>query len=227
MPVKDVAKMSVSRGELGYVWFNGYAGVLLKTSKKTLIFDPVEVRVEELPPIDVVFITHEHFDHLDESLVGDIYAANKCKVVADPTSYARLKGMIPSLDLIEAKVGDKIEVNEIVVNVEPSVHPAVTPVTYVVSTEDGVVVYHTSDSAPFAEMRRIGQTYRPDIAFCTVGIAPGASPQSGAEIAKLVEPGLAIPYHGTRLREFVEILSREAPKIKTKVIERDRVYKYP
>lgn len=79
-------------------------------------------------------------------------------------------------------------------------------------------------------MKKIGEKYKPDIAFCTVDIAPGTSPRSGAEVAKLLQPKVVIPYHTgleSPLQEFVAILKREAPRIMTRILQRLEVYKYP
>ena len=127
-----------------------------------------------------------------------------------------------------ARVGEEFDVDGLTVNVEHSNHPpAATPVSFVITSEDGVTVFHTSDSLPFGDMQRIGRIYKPDITFCTIGIAPDASPRSGVEIAKLVQPKVAVPYHGTEQGEFARILAKEAPNIKCMAIQRDRVYKYP
>jgi len=99
-----------------------------------------------------------------------------------------------------------------------------------VTTEDNIRIYHSSDSRLFSEMKKIGEKYKPDIAFCTVDMAPGTSPRSGAEVAKLVQPKVAIPYHterGSALQEFATILKREAPQITTRILKRFEVYKYP
>lgn len=228
MSISQLESASVKRGEVAFLWFNSYAGVIVKTPNRILVVDPVEVDPDEFTKVNAVLITHEHYDHLDESTVEGIHATTGCLVIADSTSLRRLSESIASDKLMEARIGDKIEVDGITVNVEPSNHPpATTPVSFVITTEDGVTIFHTSDSLPFPDMRRIGLTYKPDLTFCTIGVAPGASPKTGVEIAKLVQPKVAIPYHGTQTNDFGKILRGEAPNIKCLVIQRNKVYKYP
>jgi L-ascorbate metabolism protein UlaG (beta-lactamase superfamily) len=160
----------------------------------------------------------------------DIHRLTRCQVIADQTSAGRLIDAVSSDKLHEARVGSKFKIGDVQVISEGFKHPAAAPVSFIVTTEDGIRVYHTGDSLPFPEMKSIGEQLSPDIVFCTVGPpAPGASPQTGFEIVKMVHPKMAVPYHApaTELREFAELLSREAPKVRCMVIERNKSYKYP
>ena len=73
--------------------------------------------------------------------------------------------------------------------------PLQAPVTYIITSEDEVKIYHTADSLPFPELAVMGQKEKFDVVFCTVGIAPGSTPQTGYEIARLTKPQVAVPYH--------------------------------
>jgi len=137
---------------------------------------------------------------------------------------------VPSEKLKALRAGETITIGNVRLDTMPSDHPGNQPLTFMVTTEDNVGIYHSSDSRPFSEMKRIGEKYKPDVAFCTVDIGPGTSPRSGAEVAKLVQPKVAIPYHtgrGNTPQEFVAILKGEAPQITAKILQRFEVYKYP
>lgn len=208
-------------------WFNSYSGVSIKTLGKTLVIDPCMVNAKDFGDVDAVLITHEHHDHFDEAILKEIFSLTKCMVIADPTTYELIKG-IPKTKLVKAGVGTQLKVGDVQIYVELSHHPpAATPVTYMIVCENGLAIYHTSDSLPFTDMSDIGQRFKPDLTFCTIGIAPGASPRSGAEIAKLVQPKVAVPYHGSRFNEFSDILGNEAPQIKSMILEIGKEYKYP
>jgi len=62
-----------AKNEVLFVWFNNYAGVTLKTPTKTLIVDPVDVKPRDFKNVDAILISHEHYDHLDQSLVSEIH----------------------------------------------------------------------------------------------------------------------------------------------------------
>jgi L-ascorbate metabolism protein UlaG (beta-lactamase superfamily) len=227
----SIEALTPKKGEISFVWFNNYAGVVIKTPSKTFVVDPVDVDSKAFKTVDVLLVTHEHYDHLSESIIRDIHNRTQCLVIADPTSFKRLRDTVASDKLRETRVGSEHTIDDILIRAESSNHPpATTPLTYMITSEDGVRIYHTADSLPFPEMRRIGEQYRPDVVFCTVAIAPGASPRTGVEIAKMIQPKLAVPYHtatNSDLNRFAEILSKEAPNIPCKVIERGKSYTYP
>ncbi|PHZ26737.1 MBL fold metallo-hydrolase [Yersinia sp. KBS0713] len=73
------------------LWWLGHASLLLRVSGKTVLFDPVlssrasplnfygparktpvPTRVKALPPIDVVVISHNHYDHLDVTTITQL-----------------------------------------------------------------------------------------------------------------------------------------------------------
>ena len=79
-----------------FVWFNNYAGILLKTPTKTLAIDPVDVKPKTLKNVDAILITHEHYDHLDPPLISEIQKATGCTIIADSASTKKLKLAIPN-----------------------------------------------------------------------------------------------------------------------------------
>ena len=178
-----------------FVWLNQYAGILLRTPSKTIAIDPVDVNAKKLQSVDAILITHEHYDHLDPRLLSEIQKATNCTIIADSASTKKLQNTIPSDKLQETTPGDETKIGAVSVKTKKCNHPAQTPVTYIITSEDNVKVYHTADSLPFPELALMGQKEKFDVVFCTVGISPGASPQTGFEIARLTKPEMAIPYH--------------------------------
>jgi L-ascorbate metabolism protein UlaG (beta-lactamase superfamily) len=216
------------KNEILFVWFNRYAGVTIKTPSKTLVVDPVDVKAKNLQKADAVLITHEHYDHLDQSLVAEIHRLSQCMVVADTTSAKRLRNTIPSEKLREVQPGVEVKIDDVSVKAEKCNHPpASTPVSYIITSEDGVKIFHTADSLPYPEMAIIGEREKFDVVFCTVGIAPGASPETGFEIARLTKPKVAVPYHTgstADLKRFSELLKKDMPKTTCLVPEVGKVY---
>jgi L-ascorbate metabolism protein UlaG (beta-lactamase superfamily) len=210
-----------------FVWLNSYAGILLKTPSKTLVIDPVDVKPKALSNVDSILLTHEHYDHLDPRLIVGIQKATDCAIIADAASTKKLQHTIPNGKLTEVKPGAEIKIGEVQVKAEISNHPAQAPVTYIITSEDQVKIYHTADSLPFPELAKLGQNENFDMVFCSVGIAPGASPQSGFEIARLTKPQIAVPYHTSTAAsqlEFAELLKRDLPKTACLIPEQNKIY---
>ena len=219
---------SPTKNEILFVWFNRYAGVTIKTPTKTLVIDPVDVKGRDFRDVDAILISHEHYDHLDQSTVSEIHKLTQCMVVADPTSARKLRNTIPTEKLQEVQSGSEVNIEKVSVKVEKSNHPpAATPITFIITSEDGVKVFHTADSLPFPEMTRIGEKEKLDVAFCTVGIAPGTAPETGCEIVRLTKPKVAVPYHTNSVsdqRKFAEILKKQMPKVTCLVPEVGKIY---
>lgn len=217
-----------NKNQVLFAWFNHYAGVIIKTPSKTLVIDPVDAKAKSFQNVDAVLITHEHYDHLDQALVSEIYKLTQCTVVADVTSAKRLQNTIPPDKLQEAKIGFETKIGQVTVRAEKCNHPpASSPVTYLVTSEDGVKLFHTADSLPFPEMAAIGEKEKLDLTFCTVGIAPGASPEKAVDIARLTNPKVVVPYHTgapADQRRFADLLKKELPKIACVIPEIGKIY---
>ncbi len=216
------------KNEVAFKWFNNYAGVTIKTPSKTLVVDPVDVNARKFAAIDAILITHEHYDHMDGPLVRKMQELTDCQVLADPISTKKLSNSILPEKLHEMKIGTEIKIGEVVVRAEMCNHsPASSPITFLITSEDGVKIFHTADSLPFPEMKTLGSEHKPDLAFCTVGIAPGATPQTGIEIVKLVKPKVAVPYHAASkddLKKFCEMLHKELSKVKCLIPDQGSTY---
>lgn len=223
MPIENTPE----KNAILFVWFNHYAGVLIKTPSKTLIIDPVDIRSRSFPNADAVLITHEHYDHLDQRLVNEIQKNNNCQIIADPVSTKRLQHLIPPEKLTEINPGVEIPLGKVSIKAERCNHPASSPVTYIITSEDGVKIFHTADSLPFEELEELGEKEKFDVVFCTVGIAPGTSPETGFEIARLTRPQVAIPYHTNSVAyqtKFSEIVNKELPKTACVIPELNKIY---
>lgn len=223
MPIENTPE----KNAIMFVWFNHYSGVLIKTPTQTLVIDPVDVKARNLSDVNAILITHEHYDHLDQRVVGEMQKATNCMVIADPASARRLNHLIPTEKLVEIRPNAEVKVGEVSVKAEKSNHPAAAPVTYIITSEDGVKVFHTADSLPFPELAAIGEREKFDVVFCTVGIAPSASPETGFEIARLTKPQVAVPYHTSSTaeqRKFAEILKKELPRTACLIPEQNNIY---
>ncbi len=210
-----------------FSWLNNYACILLKTPTKRILIDPTDVKTKNFPQLDAILITHEHYDHLDQRLVVDLQKNTNCTVIADQTSSQKLKTLLPQGKLITTNIGDKIKIGPVNVQTEKCRHQAASPVTYLITSEDGVKVWHTADSLSYPEMAQIGKAEDIDVVFCTVGVAQGASAESGSEMAWLIKPKIAVPYHTSSVdsqRQFAQILKKELPKTTCVIPELGKAY---
>jgi L-ascorbate metabolism protein UlaG (beta-lactamase superfamily) len=216
-----------AKNTIFFICLNNYAEVLVKTPSRTLLIDPVDTKAKIIPQLDTILVTHEHYDHLDQQLIANLQKTTNCTVIADQTSAQKLKQLIPASKLRPTIPGDKTKIGEVTVKTEKCKHPAGSPVTYIITTEDDMKIWHTADSLPYPEMAQIGKTEQLDVVFCTVGIAPGASPETGSEIAWLTKPKVAVPYHSNSAenqKQFAQLLKKQLPKTTCVIPEINKVY---
>jgi L-ascorbate metabolism protein UlaG (beta-lactamase superfamily) len=215
------------KNSIHFALLNSYSGTFLQTPTKTLLIDPVEIKAKRFPQVDAVLITHEHYDHLDQRLITEIQKATNCRVIADEASAKSLKLQIPAEKLTEIHIGDQTKIDQVTIKAQKCKHQAQAPVTYMITSEDSVRVWHTADSLPYPEMAQIAQKEPVDIVFCSIGIAQGATPKTGSEIAWLTKPKVAVPYHTNTAesqREFQKILKTELPRTTCLIPEQNKVY---
>ncbi|NHV06958.1 MAG: MBL fold metallo-hydrolase [Thaumarchaeota archaeon] len=136
-------------------------------------------------------------------------------VVCNTASAMLVKHIVPKGNLKILKPGDEFNHEIITVRAFESNHPSATsPLTYLIVFENGIKVYHASDSMPNEDMRRIGINEKPDIAFVPIGLDPGINYKVGVEIALRVMPKLVIPYHGTEFKKFENEMKKKKPDIR-------------
>lgn len=176
-------------------WINKRSGVILRSAKSTIVVDPVSIDATDFKQVDIVLITHEHLGHFSPLLINRIRAIFKSKIVAPRHVVEKLRDYVPKDYLIVVSPGSVVEINGVEIFVEKSNHVSVEPVSYIIRFKNGIAVFHTSDSLPFPKMKDVGKKFDLDIAFCTVGLVPQASHESGVKIAELSKPRVAIPYH--------------------------------
>jgi len=216
------------KNQVYFKWLNRYAGVTVKTPSATVVIDPVDVKPRDFKSMNAILITHEHYDHLDQALISEVQKQTSCMVIADRTSARKLRNVVPSDKLVEVQPGSEVNVGGVKVKAEECNHPpAMSPVSFIVTSEDGVKLYHTADSLPFPDMTKISDREKLDVVFCTVGIAPCTSPQTGVDIARLTQPKVAVPYHtgsASDQKKFAEILKNELPKVACLIPETGKIY---
>ncbi|MBN1386313.1 MBL fold metallo-hydrolase [Candidatus Woesearchaeota archaeon] len=161
-----------------------------------IYFDPF--KLDSDVPADIIFITHEHFDHCSPDDIKKLRKATTV-IVAPEECRPKLEG-----DIRFVKPGDKIEVKGINIEAVPAYnlnkfrspgvpfHPkSDNKVGYVV-TVDGKRLYHAGDTDNIPEMSKLGDI---DIAFLPVSGTYVMTPEEAAEACSIIRPKLAVPMH--------------------------------
>ncbi|HZD43112.1 MAG TPA: metal-dependent hydrolase [Methanomicrobiales archaeon] len=174
----------------------GHSCFLLEGSKRLLI-DPFVP--EGTPPkdVDMVFVTHGHYDH-----VGEALNLKKKTVTNNEIAKFMTEKGVPAVGM---NLGGTVEVDGISVTMVPALHSSgldkAGPGYYggmaagFVIRMDGVTVYDAGDTALFSDMRLIGDLYRPDVALLPIGSYYTMGPREAMMAAEFVGAPLVVPMH--------------------------------
>lgn len=184
----------VDPGEVG-VSFIGHSSFLLQIGGRAVLIDPVfakrlillrrqrraGLRINEMPAVDVVLLTHAHMDHLNiTSLRRVIRSAQmlgkKAPDVVVPWGVEDLVAGLGFSRVHGLKWWEKLDVRGLTVTLTPCKHWGARMFNdthrgyggYVVEA-DGQSVYHSGDTAYFSGFAEIGERLQPRIALLPIG----------------------------------------------------------
>ncbi len=184
---------------------------------KTLYFDPF--KLEGAPhDADIIFVTHEHYDHFDPASIAKI--AKEGTVLVAPKS---MRSLIEKEACVKENIllapGEKSEICGILVeavpayNVKPErskFHPKANAWNGYVVTLDGVRYYVAGDTDANEDNKKV----KCDVALIPSGDTYTFNSKEAAEFALHLNPKAAIPTHygsvvgkpgdGAQFKRYVE-----------------------
>ena len=184
----------VSDGQLG-VTFIGHASFFLQIGGKSILVDPnfarwlfvlkrlrkPGVQVRDLPPIDLVLITHAHFDHLHRPSLRAIVQhtlrrRGSAPTVVVPHHVFDLISDIGFGDVVELDWWGDYRHDRLTITHVPSRHWGARIIKDAHRGYGGYVlndgrhsVYHAGDTAYFSGFRDIGRRLSPEVALLPIG----------------------------------------------------------
>ncbi|WFU01491.1 MBL fold metallo-hydrolase [Rhizobium sp. CB3171] len=120
----------------------GHASILIQAAGLNILTDPVwservspftfigpkravppGIRFEDLPPIDLVLVSHNHYDHLDLATLKRLHEAHEPKILTPLGNDAIIRRSVPDARIMTMDWGDRIAVtNGVTVDAEPCHH---------------------------------------------------------------------------------------------------------
>ena len=213
--------MTATDAQATSITWIGHSTVLLEVDGLRLLTDPLlrpgfaHVRRVAPPPdadaladLDVVLISHAHYDHLD---VPSLRRLGRSQHIVAPLGAGRLLRGRGFRDVTEVAVGDELELGTVTIRATPADHhprrrpfgAEAPPVGYDVAGSSRI--YFAGDTDVFDEMA--GMVPELDVALLPIGgwgprVPKGhLDPLRAAQALVLLRPRVAVPIHwGTYLR---------------------------
>jgi len=160
-----------------------------------LYFDPFKLS-DGSKKADIIFITHEHFDHLSWDDIR-LIATKDTVIVCDKTSAKKLGKQIECREVTAMAPGDKYDLEGIAVeavsayNTNKPFHTKASQKVGYIVTVRGVRIYHAGDTDVIPEMKN----YTCDIALLPVSGTYVMTAEEAAQAALIIKPKVAIPMH--------------------------------
>lgn len=192
---KDIIK--TTKGDLE-ITFIGHGSLMLKFDGKIIHVDPFSKLADyaKQPKADLIFITHEHQDHLDPAALQQIRTAKTVLILTDKCAEKLAGGIVMKNGDVKNSAGISIEAvpaYNIVHKRDTGqpFHPKGNGNGYVLTFAD-IRLYIAGDTENIPEM---SQLKRIDIAFLPMNLPYTMTPEMVADAARSFKPKVLYPYH--------------------------------
>lgn len=208
MPESD--KISTSAGDVE-IFFIGHGSLMLKLNSYVIHIDPVRSsgNYNNLPKADLILVTHEHYDHLDTSLINNLrkketvmFCSNSC-ISQVPWARVMNPGDIKTAGQIVVEAVSAYNIVNERSKGQPF-HPRGIGNGYVLKIGDKKF-YIAGDTENTPEMKALKEI---SVAFLPMNLPYTMTPAMVADAAKAFKPEILYPYHygETNTDELIRLL---------------------
>ena len=164
--------------------------------EKIIYFDPFKIE-KNYNDADVIFITHDHYDHYSEEDIDKVKKSDTIIVVPEDLIIKLLKKGFKKENIITVKPNERYEIKNMkfetipAYNTNKQFHPKENEwVGYLIEI-DGITYYITGDTDITEENKKI----KCDVAFVPVGGTFTMDYKEAAKLINEIKPKVAVPTH--------------------------------
>lgn len=188
--------------------FLGQSTFYVEGNQQNVLIDPfissnplaqaAGIKPDQFQPHGIV-LSHGHFDHIEDAAA--IAKQSNAKIVAsfELAEYMMSQGV---KDAMTMNPGGPMDFPFGKVRLTNAVHSSSHDGVYlgpacgiVLTTDDGLTIYHAGDTELFSDMSLIGKMDKPDVAILPIGSVFTMDPIQALEAAKLIQAKVVIPMH--------------------------------
>ncbi len=189
MTVGQVTARETDTMSANKIHWLGHASIRID-GDKTIYIDPWKLKAD-VPPADIILITHSHSDHCSKNDV-DRVRRDSTAVLAPPDCAVSLPpGFYPVAPGMERMIEGVVIRTVPAYNIGKSFHPRANDWVGYIIEMGGEKIYYTGDTDHIPEMDDI----KADILILPVGGTYTMTADEAARAAKVINPRLAIPIH--------------------------------
>ena len=185
--------------------------------EKIIYIDPYKIN-KNYNDADIIFVTHDHYDHYSEEDLDKVKKENTVIVVPEGLLTKLINKGIKQENIITVKPNNKYEVEGIKIetipayNIEKQFHPKANNwVGYIIDMY-GIKYYIAGDTDITEENKKV----KCDVAFVPVGGTYTMDYREAAALVNEIKPKIAVPIHygsvvGTveDANQFIKLLDKE------------------
>lgn len=208
---KDTIKTAAGDLEMTFI---GHGTLMFQFNGKVIHIDPVGRYADytTLPKADLILVTHEHGDHLDQQVI-DILKKEGTEIILTDICHEKTGyGTVMGNSEVQTVKGFRIEAVPAynIVHKRSSgqpFHPKGNGNGYIITFGDKRV-YVAGDTENTPEMKKLKKI---DIAFLPMNLPYTMTPEMVADAAKAFRPAILYPYHfgSTDTSQLVKLLANE------------------
>ena len=199
-----------------------HSSIKLNT-EKIIYFDPFRIN-ENYHDADIIFITHDHYDHYSEEDIDKVEKTGTGIVAPEDLLAKLLKKGFQKENIITVKPNESYTVKNIkfttipAYNINKQFHPKENKwVGYLIEI-DGSSYYIAGDTDITEENQKI----KCDVAFVPVGGTYTMNYKEAAELINIIQPKVAVPIHygsivGTE-QDAANFSKLVSPEIKVEIL---------
>ena len=212
--------VKTAKGDLE-ITFIGHGTLMFTFGGKIVHVDPFSRLADysKLPQADLIFLTHEHGDHLDMKALESL-RTEKTKIILTENCAQQVKGGIIMQN------GDVRTVDGLRVEAVPAYnlvhmrsegvtfHPKGNGNGYVITLGD-IRIYVAGDTENIPEMKQLKDI---DVAFLPMNLPYTMTPEMVADAARAFKPKVLYPYHygKTDPSKLVELM-KDTPQVEIRI----------